>query len=117
MMKKKTKEQEEINDKTVNKPTENKEFSQETDNITGKAQENSASDGTDGSDASTANKGAVTDDKVVTDVNIAEEKLAEMQDKYSAFQQNLTTTGEEHCVRKWNCQNMPQKIFSGKSYR
>ncbi len=81
-MKKKPKEQEEINDKTVNKPTENKEFSQETENIAGKAQETSASDDSDASDASTANKGAVTNDKVVSDVNIAEEKLAEMQDKY-----------------------------------
>ena len=81
-MKKKTIEQEEINDKTGNKPTENKEFSQETENITGNAQETSVADGTAGSSASTANKGAVTDDKVVADVNIVEEKLAEMQDKY-----------------------------------
>jgi len=82
MMKKKTKEQEEIKDKTVNKPAENKEFSQETENNAGKTQENSVSDGTTGSATTTANDGAVTADKVVPDVNIAEEKLAEMQDKY-----------------------------------
>jgi molecular chaperone GrpE len=82
MMKKKTKEQEEIIDKTVNKPTENKDFNQETENNDGKAQEYSATKDTSGFAAATPNDGAVTADKVVADINIAEEKLAEMQDKY-----------------------------------
>ena len=43
MMKKKTKEQEELKDEDINKPTENKEYSHNPENNTGKNQENSVS--------------------------------------------------------------------------
>jgi molecular chaperone GrpE len=81
MMKKKSKEPEELKEEAINKPTDNKEFSYNHDNNARKDQEKSVSDGSAGGAAELENEGAIAD-KVVSDVKTAEEKLSEMQDKY-----------------------------------
>ena len=82
MMKKKNREQEEQRDKEVDKPADNKENNINPENKSGGEAGNSASSseataaiGAEAGDASSA-------DKVVNEIKIAEEKLAEMQDKY-----------------------------------
>ena len=81
-MKKKSKEQEELKVETVNKPTENKEYSHDPKDNAGKARENSISENTAGPDAEVILEGTATADKVVSEVQSTEEKLSEMQDKY-----------------------------------
>jgi molecular chaperone GrpE len=71
MMKKKSKEQEDLREENTNKTTENKEHNPES---SGEEQQ-------DNSDAS-AGEGSVSADKVVDEGRIANEKLAEMQDRY-----------------------------------
>jgi molecular chaperone GrpE len=81
-MKKKLKEQVELTKETINKSTENKEYSHNPENNAGEAQENSVSDDTTRPLAGVINEETATADKVVSDVKSAEEKLSEMQDKY-----------------------------------
>jgi molecular chaperone GrpE len=82
MMKKKLKEQEELKEKANNKPTENKEYSHNPDNINTADQENPISDDPAGEDAGVAIEGETVADKVVSEGKNMEEKLSEMQDKY-----------------------------------
>lgn len=82
MMKKKHREQEEKQENTTNKPTENKEFSHQTVNSDGNADEYAFSDGSTINAAVAGDETAFTADKIVSDLKNAEEKLAEMQDKY-----------------------------------
>jgi molecular chaperone GrpE len=82
MMKKKFKEQQELNKEAINKPTENKEHSHEPENNAGEDQENSVSDDSAGPVAGAENEEAPVADKVVSEAKLAEEKLSEMQDKY-----------------------------------
>ena len=82
IMKKKAKMQQELTDEALNKPTENKEYSENPGLNTAKDQENPVSDDPDGQIAEVANEAAGIDDKVLTDVITTEAKLAEMQDKY-----------------------------------
>jgi molecular chaperone GrpE len=82
MMKKKFKEQQELNKEVINKPTENKEHSHEPENNAGEDQENSVSDDSAGPVAGAENEEAPVADKVVSEAKLAEEKLSEMQDKY-----------------------------------
>lgn len=82
MMKKKMKNHEESGLNNINKSIENKENTDTPDNYTEERSENSeygistenASEGLEGDILAT--------DKVLTDVSVVEEKLAEMQDKY-----------------------------------
>jgi molecular chaperone GrpE len=82
MMKKKMKNHEESGLNNINKSTENKENTDTPGNYTEERSENSeygistenASEGLEGDILAT--------DKVLTDVSVVEEKLAEMQDKY-----------------------------------
>ena len=81
-MKKKFKEQVELKKEDINKPTENKENSQEPENNAGKNQENFIPGDSAGPVAGVANEGTAIADKVVAEVKTIEEKLSEMQDKY-----------------------------------
>lgn len=74
MMKKKTHAKEEASEKSNNKPTDNKEYSENKD----------ITNSIDPSVTSSENgSGQVSDtDKLVAEIRSAEEKLAEMQDKY-----------------------------------
>jgi molecular chaperone GrpE len=82
MMKKKAKEQQELTDEALNKPTENKEYSYNPDNNTDKYQADSVSSDSEGSAADGTGTVTGTSDKVLSDGKTPEEKLAEMQDKY-----------------------------------
>jgi molecular chaperone GrpE len=82
MMKKKFREQQELNKEAINKGTENKEHSNEPEINAGRDHENHVSDDSKGPVAGMDNKGDNAADKLVSEVNTAEEKLAEMQDKY-----------------------------------
>ena len=82
MMKKKFKEQQELNKEAINKGTEDKEHSNEPEINAGRDQENYVSDESTGPLDGIVNKGDIAADKVVSEVNTAEEKLSEMQDKY-----------------------------------
>ena len=82
MMKKKPKEQEELKEETINKPTENKEYSTGPENKTGEDRADSVSDDTAADANRSANGETATADKVVSALKTTEEKLAEMQDKY-----------------------------------
>jgi molecular chaperone GrpE len=82
MMKRKAKDQQELKDEVIDKPTENKEYSYNPENNTGKNQADSVSPDSEGADAEGTNKVAGSADKVLSDVKTSEEKLAEMQDKY-----------------------------------
>ena len=74
MMKKKTQAKEEPVEKHNYEPTDNKEYSENQDNI------NSVDSSVLSSEKDTPTVGDT--DKVVSEVRIVEEKLAEMQDKY-----------------------------------
>jgi molecular chaperone GrpE len=82
MMKRKAKDQQELKDEVIDKPTENKEYSYNPENNTGKNQADSVSPDSEGAAAEVTNKVAGSADKVLSDVKTSEEKLAEMQDKY-----------------------------------
>jgi molecular chaperone GrpE len=82
MMKRKAKDQQELKDEVIDKPTENKEYSYNPENNTGKNQADSVSPDSEGAAAEWTNKVAGSADKVLPDVKTSEEKLAEMQDKY-----------------------------------
>jgi molecular chaperone GrpE len=82
MMKKKNRDQADNREETVNKQTENKEFSQGSENLNGNAQESQFADGSTGNAGNEAYEGVITSDKYVSEIKNAEEKLAEMQDKY-----------------------------------
>jgi molecular chaperone GrpE len=82
MMKKKMKDHAEVNHKINDNSTENKEFTNNAGQDTGEMTEYSASDES-GEQASEKPESEASDsDKVLADVKIIEEKLAEMQDKY-----------------------------------
>jgi molecular chaperone GrpE len=82
MMKKKSKEQHELTDEALNKPTENKEYSYNPENNRDKYQADSVSSDSIDSAAAVTSAEADTADKVMSDGKTTEEKLAEMQDKY-----------------------------------
>jgi len=82
MMKKKAKEQDELKDEGIYKPTENKEHSHNSEDNAGINQENFVSPDSEGAPTEETNKDAGAADKVLSDVKTTEEKLAEMQDKY-----------------------------------
>jgi molecular chaperone GrpE len=82
MMKKKLKDQEEARHNINNKSTENKENTAYPDNYNEEKSLNSGSDGpTEYSSDSLEGEGTASD-KPVPEANAAEEKLAEMQDRY-----------------------------------
>jgi molecular chaperone GrpE len=74
MMKKKTQTKEETVNNTDYKPTDNKEYNENQNIINSVDSSESSSENDTGSGSNT--------DKVVAEVRIVEEKLAEMQDKY-----------------------------------
>lgn len=82
MMKKKAREQQEFKDEAPDKPTETKEYSYNPENSTDNKQADSVS--SDSTDVSAEDNKKVTGtaDKVLSEINTTEEKLAEMQDKY-----------------------------------
>jgi molecular chaperone GrpE len=82
MMKKKHKEQEELTDKDINKPADNKESNNNPENNSGVGSGNSVSDGEAASAEEVVEATPVAADKVVTEAKLSEEKLAEMQDRY-----------------------------------
>jgi molecular chaperone GrpE len=82
MMKKKLKDQEEARHNINNKSTENKENTAYPDNYNDEKSENSGSDGSTEYSSDGLEGEGTASDKLVPDANAAEEKLAEMQDKY-----------------------------------
>jgi molecular chaperone GrpE len=81
-MKKKHKEQEEFGDKELNKSADNKESNSYSENNSGSSSGKSVS-GSEVAEAAGIDVETIADaDKVVTEARLAEEKLAEMQDKY-----------------------------------
>ena len=81
-MKKKVKEQEEVKEENTNKASENKEHNQEPEKTAGDAKQDPVADEPAVQPDSTAAETAGQADKVVEEIRNAEEKLAEMQDKY-----------------------------------
>jgi molecular chaperone GrpE len=82
MMKKKNREQEEPKDDNTNKTADNKEHSQQAEAGSSAGKENGAT-GQNGNQATgTASPESQIADKAAADVRAAEEKLAEMQDRY-----------------------------------
>ena len=82
MMKKKNKEQEDLRDRNINKPSDNKESNYNPENHSDSGSENSASGDLDVPITGGTEEQATAADKVVTETRAAEEKLAEMQDRY-----------------------------------
>jgi molecular chaperone GrpE len=82
MMKKKMKDQEEERHNYIDKSTENKENTTIPEIYNEKKSENSAPDGSTEYASDGLEGGNTSSDKDVPGVNAAEEKLAEMQDKY-----------------------------------
>jgi molecular chaperone GrpE len=82
MMKKKVREHQEITKESINEPAENKENSYGAENYAGTDLEDSVSADSTGPASGAANDVNAAADKVVSDLKSAEEKLAEMQDKY-----------------------------------
>jgi molecular chaperone GrpE len=82
MMKKKMKNHVEIRNNNIDKSTENKENTTNPDKYIEEKSEYSGSVGTPEYKSDGLEGGANASDKVVPGVNIPEEKLAEMQDKY-----------------------------------
>jgi molecular chaperone GrpE len=116
MMKKKSKEQAEIKEEIIDKPTENKEFSHEPESEDGKSRENLTSDDPSRPAGGVVNEGTVTADKVVADLKSTEEKLAEMQDKYirlSAEFDNYRkrTLREKMDMSKYGAEELFRKII------
>lgn len=73
-MKRKTQEKEDLKDNNVHKTTDNKEYTEATENVASAESGKSSQAGEAGSD--------LNSDKAVAEVRVVEEKLAEMQDKY-----------------------------------
>lgn len=82
MMKKKFREHHESFKEGIDEPTENKVYSKGVENNAGTDLEDSVYADATGPSAEAANEGTAAADKVVSDLNSAEEKLAEIQDKY-----------------------------------
>jgi molecular chaperone GrpE len=82
MMKKKNKEQEELRDKDFYKAADNKESNNNPENNSGDGSGNSVSGRGVEPAAGGTEEQAAGADKVVTETRAAEEKLAEMQDRY-----------------------------------
>ncbi|MGA2406783.1 MAG: nucleotide exchange factor GrpE [Bacteroidales bacterium] len=82
MMKKKMKDQEEERHNYIDKSTENKENTTIPEIYNEEKSENSAPDGSAEYASDGLERGSTSSDKDVPGVNAAEEKLAEMQDKY-----------------------------------
>jgi molecular chaperone GrpE len=82
MMKKKFREHQESNKERNNESTENKEHSNGVENFAGTDQESSFSSDANEQTTVVTNEGTAAADKVVSDLKSAEEKLAEMQDRY-----------------------------------
>lgn len=81
-MKKRHKEEEELNDSSINKHTENKEHNKEQEDESERRFDSVESAGETPSDSGVADESAATADKVVAEATVSIEKLAEMQDKY-----------------------------------
>ena len=81
-MKKKNKDQEELRDKDINKPADNKESNYNPEDNSGNSSGNSVPDDWSASAAGVTEETASPADKVVNETKLAEEKLAEMQDRY-----------------------------------
>jgi molecular chaperone GrpE len=82
MMKKKSKEQEDLREENTNKTTENKEHNPEASGQEQQDHIDPSAGEAPGSVSAAAGEGSVSADKVVDEVRIANEKLAEMQDRY-----------------------------------
>jgi molecular chaperone GrpE len=82
MMKKKTHYQEESQKKSFHKTTENKDNTHNSENNAGTQSDISHSEDPAILSSAGLNGNGATDDKAVTESRTAEEKLAEMQDKY-----------------------------------
>ncbi|MBK8883501.1 MAG: nucleotide exchange factor GrpE [Bacteroidales bacterium] len=116
MMKKKHREQEEREEKTANKPTENKEFSRGSENSDGNANEYSFSDGSTVNASGETGEGDFSADKIVSDLKSAEEKLAEMQDKYMRLSAEFDnyrkrTLREKMDLSKYAAEDLFRKII------
>jgi molecular chaperone GrpE len=81
MIKKKNKDQEELKDKDINKAADNKE-NNNPENNSGDGSGNSVSGGGAGPATGDTEEQTATADKTITETRAAEEKLAEMQDRY-----------------------------------
>jgi len=82
MIKNKTKDQEETNQKNKNKTPDYKEDSTNQEHANSNDSAETASKNSKTSESKSGKKGDVASDKVNTEVRAVEEKLAEMQDKY-----------------------------------
>jgi molecular chaperone GrpE len=82
MMKRKLKDQMEVKHDTNYNSTENKENTADSDNYSERNTVDSASDVSVENASGNSDNGGSVSDKLVPEVNIAEEKLAEIQDKY-----------------------------------
>jgi molecular chaperone GrpE len=82
MMKKKVKNYVDVRHNNIDKPTENKENSTDLDKYNEEKSGNSGSSGSEEYASDGLDNGATDSDKVVPDVKVVEEKLAEIQDKY-----------------------------------
>jgi molecular chaperone GrpE len=116
MIKKKIKEQEEKKQKNINKSTDNKENSNIPENNDSLKPDNSISGDSPGFVSDISDEEVSTADKVVSEVRISEEKLAEMQDKYirlSAEFDNYRkrTLREKMELSKYAAENVLTKII------
>jgi molecular chaperone GrpE len=82
MMKKKNKEQEDLRDRNINKPSDNKESNYNPEKFSDGGSENSVSADWEVPVTGGTDERATSADKVGTETRAAEEKLAEMQDRY-----------------------------------
>jgi molecular chaperone GrpE len=82
MMKKKVKNFVDVRHNNIDKPTENKENSTNLDKYNEEKSESSGSRGSEEYAPDVLDSGATDSDKVVLDVKVVEEKLAEIQDRY-----------------------------------
>jgi molecular chaperone GrpE len=82
MMKKKNKEQEDLRDRNINKPSDNKESNYNPEKFSDSGSENSVSADWEVPVTGGTDERATSADKVGTETRAAEEKLAEMQDRY-----------------------------------
>lgn len=81
-MKKKMNNHSDVKHDNIDKSTENKENSADLNKFSGEISENPGSGEPEEFTSEDADGGAIVSDKVVPEVKVAEEKLAEMQDKY-----------------------------------
>jgi len=116
MIKKKSRPQEEIKQKNIDKPTDNKENSNQPGENNGETLENSSSPDTPGAASDGLKEEMESADKVVSELMKAEEKLAEMQDKYirlSAEFDNYRkrTLREKMELSKYGAEDLLSKII------